>query len=232
MMSYQNPPSVDENETAVHVVTTITPPTTTTSIHNRSLKWMIVIVAGMMLVTGGVVLMQDGSSYYHSSGSLKTEDGSITTATEGLVVGTQGKKTAMMTTTTTPTLKTLIAQYPELNDSSPEEQDFQYQAYLLYLTGMTLEELDAYFNINDVVGQQDGGGADADADAEADADAPRSFFPCCKDFGPSKGCVATDDGLYLPSCRGTHHTLCDRNCCRTFPDSRVGSKLWFWESCT
>jgi len=189
---------------------------------------MIVIVAGMMLVTGGVVLMQDGSSYYHSSGSLKTEDGSITTATEGLVVGTQGKKTAM-TTTTTPTLKTLIAQYPELNESSPEEQDFQYQAYLLYLTGMTLKELDAYFNINDDVGQQDGGGGGGGADA------PRSSFRCCKDFGPSSGCIATvEHGLYLPSCRGTHHTLCDLigSCCRTFPDSRVGSKFWFWESCT
>jgi len=230
MMSYQNPPSVDENETAVHVVTTITPPTTTTSIHNRSLKWMIVIVAGMMLVTGGVVLMQDGSSYYHSSGSLKTEDGSITTATEGLVVGTQGQKTAM-TTTTTPTLKTLIAEYPELNDSSPEEQDFQYQAYLLYLTGMTLEELDAYFNINNDVGQQDGGGADA----------PRKkFFPCCKDLGTSLGCVSTPGpptGNPLDTCRGPPITLlgCVRagsTCCRIFPDSRVGSKFWFWESCT
>merc|ERR1711957_762951 len=89
-----------------------------------------------------------------------------------------------MATPKTPTLKTLIAQYPELNDSSPKEQDFQYQAYLLYLTGMTLEELDAYFNINDDVGQQDGGGGGGGADA------PRSSFRCCKDFGPSKGCIA------------------------------------------
>ena len=53
-------------------------------------KRMVVIAAGLLLVTGGaaVWLQQEEGSYFRSSGgSLATEDGSITTDVEGLVVG-------------------------------------------------------------------------------------------------------------------------------------------------
>ena len=81
-MSYQNPPSSDEDETAVPLVAIITPPPTTTT-RFYSLMWMVAVVAGMMmLLAGGAVLMLDGgSAYNHLSGS-----GSIASTAEGLVV--------------------------------------------------------------------------------------------------------------------------------------------------
>jgi len=224
MMSYQNPRIMDEDKTVVpDVVTTITPPTTTTSIYRS--KWiMVAVVAGMMmLVAGGAVLMQDGASYDHSSGSIETEDGGgIMTAVEGLVVGTQGKKTAM--TTTTPTLKTVIAQYPELVDISPEEQDFQYQAYLLYLrTGMSSEEMNAYYNITD--GQQDGGLVGP------------GLFPCCKDVPESEGCrkLKSAPCIAHPPVANVECGMIgagtNRACCRSSPDSRFGRRNMFWRPC-
>ena len=45
-------------------------------------------------------------------------------------------------------------------DISPADQTVQYEAYLLYLNGMTVTELDLYYHINDN-GQQEGGGAGA-----------------------------------------------------------------------
>ena len=83
-MLYQNPPtSIDEDVTAIPVVTTITPSTTTTRTTVRSLGMVDAIVAGMtmLMVAGGAVwMMQDaGSSYDPSSGSLfETEEGGIT----------------------------------------------------------------------------------------------------------------------------------------------------------
>jgi len=84
-MSYQKPPIIDEDETAdVPFGTTITPPTTTG--HRLSTRMIDIVAAGMLFVTG-VVLMQDGgSSYNHFSGSYETENGSITSTAEGLVV--------------------------------------------------------------------------------------------------------------------------------------------------
>jgi len=237
MMSYQNPSIMDKDKTVVPVVvTTITPPTTTTTTSIHRSKWiMVAVVAGMMLLVAvGAVMMQDGS-YYHSSGSIKTEDGGITTAVEGLVlVGTQGKKTAAMTTTTTtptPTLQTFIAQYPELIDSSPKEQDFQYQAYLLYLSGMTLEELDVYYN---------------------NRGETRFFGRCCMDGQPvdgrfpgSPGCyeqlieTRRKSGVIVPGnlkCRAHVGNVCSRHginsiCCRTSPHSRVGRRRFVIGPC-
>ena len=262
MMSYQNPPIMDEDETVDPVVvTTITSSTTTTSIHRS--KWiMVAVVAGMMmLVAAGAVMMQD-RSYYHSSRSIENEDSGIMTAIEGLVVGTQGKKTAMTTptttTTTTPTLQTVIAQYLELIDYSPEEQNFQYQAYLLYLNGITLEELNAYYNING--SQQDGGGG------------ATGLFSCCKDEETSTDCYEKDSSYYGSpygggrTCRSvlkpikpvnptakrrSQHRSQHRSkrtdyipekcryvgigthsvCCCSTLDSRIGSRIWFWGHC-
>merc|ERR1712238_286650 len=188
----------------------------------------------MMLVAAVAVMMQDGS-YYHSSGSIKIEDSGITTAVEGLVVGTQrkktAKKTAMTTTPPTPTLQTFIAQYPELMDDSPTEQDFQYQAYLLYLTGMTVEELNVYYNING--SQQDGGGGGETRFLSRN---------CCKDSEPSTGCyeqvIETDDFTDLPivTCHAHATNECRRigfrgRCCRSSPDSRVGRRNLVWGAC-
>ena len=87
---------MNEDNTTVVVITTITPPTTTTSIHRSKLMIVtvrsflsIIVIVGIMLVAGGAVLLWDGGSYFYSSGgSLQTEDSSITTDVEGLVVAT------------------------------------------------------------------------------------------------------------------------------------------------
>lgn len=80
MMSYQNPPSNDDDETAVPLITTNLPSTTTTTMGHRSLVWiMVAIVLGvkMLVVAGGAVWM------------LKTNDaGLTTTAVGGLVIAT------------------------------------------------------------------------------------------------------------------------------------------------
>ena len=81
MMSYQNPPIIKTDGTAVPLGMTITPPTMTTT----SKRMMaIVAVAGMLLLmAGGAVLMLDGGSSYHDlSGS-----GSIT-STAARIPGT------------------------------------------------------------------------------------------------------------------------------------------------
>ena len=88
MMSYQKSPIIDENETAVLLVTKITPlPTTTTSGHGS--KWRVALVAGMLLllVACGVVWMRPERSSY-------------TTAAEGLVVATQGHTPCLPATST------------------------------------------------------------------------------------------------------------------------------------
>ena len=84
MMSYQNPPIIKKDGTAVPLGMTITPPMMTTAGQRSKRIIAIVAAAGMMLVVG-VVLMQDsGSAYHHLSGS-----GSIASTAEGLVVATQ-----------------------------------------------------------------------------------------------------------------------------------------------
>ena len=81
MMSYQNPPIIKKDGTAVPLGMTITPPMMTTAGQRSKRIIAIVAAAGMMLVVG-VVLMQDsGSAYHHLSGS-----GSIASTAEGLVV--------------------------------------------------------------------------------------------------------------------------------------------------
>ena len=89
-MSYQNPPTRNEDEeTAVPLITTHLP--STTMDHHSKRKMMAIVVAGMLLLVAyGAVWMQGGSLYDPSSGgSLNVKDGSITTAAEGLVVATQ-----------------------------------------------------------------------------------------------------------------------------------------------
>ena len=74
-MPYQKSPSIDEDETAALLVTTINSLPTTT-MDRRSSKTRLAVAAGMlMLVAGGTVWMGDGG---------------ITTTAEGLVVATAG----------------------------------------------------------------------------------------------------------------------------------------------
>merc|ERR1712238_356487 len=133
--------------------------------------------------------------------------------------------------TTTITLAAFMARYPELLDLSPADQTVQYQAYLLYSNGMTVDELDAYYHTHDD-GHQEGGGAGA-----------TNVFNCCKDEYDSSGCRrripkeggitcldrTTPDQKYecMLAGRGVYRT-----CCRTFPDNRVGSKFWVFSDCT
>ena len=82
MMSYQNPPIIKKDGTAVPLGMTITPPMMTTA-GQRSKRMIAIVAAGVMLVVaGGAVLMLDGgSAYNHLSGS-----GSIASTAEGFVV--------------------------------------------------------------------------------------------------------------------------------------------------
>ena len=83
IMTYQNP-HVPDND--VPIVTSIRPPTTA----GQRLKRMIAVVAAGIMLLAGVVLMQDdGSSYNHLSRSVVTENGSIASIAEELVVATQ-----------------------------------------------------------------------------------------------------------------------------------------------
>ena len=131
-----------------------------------------------------------------------------------------------------PTRKAFMAQYPELLDRSSEEQDFQYQAYLLSLNGMLSEELDG--------------------------DKANSFglFSCCLDEKTSTVChykegkYIQDQGCYegarcgtcLPADHSAHDTECkfaggavwnyNEVCCRSSPYNRVGSRNFVFQGCT
>ena len=135
---------------------------------------------------------------------------------------TSSRKTARKKVTkknTATTLKAVMAQYPELQDLSHEQRAVQYQAYLLHVNGATSEELDAYKPVN------------------------FHWFTCCKDGSHSTGCqwdVPIDPTIALV-CDPTPNTpnSCEIAgdgwnvaCCRSSPDSRVGSKDWFWNKCT
>jgi len=141
----------------------------------------------------------------------------------------------------TPTQEAFIARYPELMDSSLDDQAVQYQAYLLYSNGMTMDELDAYYHIHDD-GQQEGGGGGAGA---------TSAFSCCKDKHMSSGCRINKSQKSCPDYNCWNSRKCYgrttpdqkyeckfagqlkyKHCCRTFPDNRVGSKFWVFSACT
>ena len=153
-----------------------------------------------------VVVMGDGSSS-SSSSSRRTARKKVT------------KKN------TTMTLKAVMARYPELKDLSSEQRAVQYQAYVLHMNGSTSEELDKL--------------------------KPVSFgwttVDCCLDNDTSTGCeeVPDVDGIRGFSCYGHNIIIAsgiipnqceflasDSICCRSAPDSRVGSADWFWELCT
>jgi len=127
------------------------------------------------------------------------------------------------------TQEAFTARYPELLDLSPADQTVQYQAYLLYSNGMTVDELDAYYNTHDNGQQEGGGGAGA-----------TSAFSCCKDNRTSSGCRTERRGSYCLDrttpdqkyeCEFAGSGIFRGVCCRTFPDNRVGSKFWVWEPC-
>jgi len=122
------------------------------------------------------------------------------------------------------TQEAFTARYPELLDLSPADQTVQYQAYLLYSNGMTVDELDAYYHTHDN-GQQEGGGL---------AGATKRFS-CCRVKYDMAGCWCT---FALPP-NDPNYDECERAgwgansyCCQTSPFNFVGSKNWIWETCT
>ena len=80
MMSYQNPPIIKKDGTAVPLGMTITPPMMTTT-GQRSKRMIAIVAAGIMLVAGVVLVHDGGSSYHHLS-----RIGSIASTAEGFVV--------------------------------------------------------------------------------------------------------------------------------------------------
>jgi len=175
--------------------------TTRTTLVTRAL----VVVCGVAAVVAGVTYLSTGS-YPRSP---------VASGATGGVLLRDGS-------TSTPTQEAFIARYSELMDISPADQTIQYEAYLLYLNGMTVDELDAYYHTHDD-GQQEGGGSGA-----------TSSFSCCKDKRDSSGCQTWGN-----RCVADQKYECEfagygfsRDCCRTFPDNRVGSKFWVWGPCT
>ena len=83
IMAYQNHHVTDND---VPIVTSIRPPTTA---GQRSKRMIAVVAAGIMLLAGVVLMQDDGSSYNHLSRSVVTENGSIASIAEELVVATQ-----------------------------------------------------------------------------------------------------------------------------------------------
>ena len=177
-------------------------------------------IAGLILVSLSLLRMSLSFSYdYPKSG-----------ATGGVLLLRDGS-------TSTPTQEAFIAQYSELMDISPADQTIQYEAYLLYLNGMTVDELDAYYHINDD-GQQEGGGAGA-----------TNVFRCCKDEHDSSGCQRVGPNKkrkclhvipdqtpayeceYIGSKLGIIWAKERLTCCLTSPDSRVGSRFWAFSTC-
>jgi len=190
--------------------------TTKTTIVTRAL----VVVCGVAAVVAGVTYLSTG--LYQRYPVVTNHRVSSPSGAAGGVL--------RKGSTTTITLAAFKKRYPELLDLSPADQTVQYQAYLLYSNGMTVDELDAYYHTHDD-GQQEGGGAGA-----------TNLFNCCKDERDSSGCrrsVPESGGI---SCWDRHNKQYNecvvagrgiyRKCCRTFPDNRVGSKLWVWSDCT
>lgn len=153
---------------------------------------------------------------------LTIDAGSSSSNGGGSSGSSSSRKTARKKVTkknTATTLKAVMARYPELKDLSSEQLALQYKAYLLYMNGATSDELDKL--------------------------KPVSFgwFICCKDGDHSTGCEDDYDYNCVPTPNTSHSAtipyqcelagiLTNSVCCRSAPDSRVGSKDWFWESCT
>ena len=156
---------------------------------------------------------------------LLTIDAGSSSRNGGSSSGSSSRKTARKKVTkknTATTLKAVMARYPELQDLSSEQRNFQYKYYLQHMNGATSEELDQY--------------------------KPVSFgwFSCCKDGDHSTGCewIEEDDDMFCKSTPNPPHSInlaeCEsagygtnKACCRSsLIDSRVGSKDWFWEKCT
>ena len=158
---------------------------------------------------------------------LLTINAGSSSSTGGGSGGSSSRKTPRKVTkkNTATTLKAVMAQYPELKSLSSEQRALQYKAYVLHMNGATSEELDQY--------------------------KPVSFgwFSCCKDGDHSTGCEWDKEDyedydyscdtapsnkpntINLDECEAAGYGT-NEACCRSFPDSRVGEKDWFWESCT
>jgi len=188
--------------------------TTKTTTRTTLVTRALVVVCGVAAVVAGVTYLSTGS-YPRSP------------VASGATGGVLRKES-----TTTITLAAFTKRYPELLDISPEDQAVQYQAYLLYSNGMTVDELDAYYHTHNN-GQQEGCGAGA-----------TNVFRCCKDKRGSSGCRTKFPFAEIGSRKCLDRTTPDQkyecgfagwrkwqNCCRTFPDNRVGSKFWAFSDC-
>ena len=100
-MSYQNPPTiVDEDETAVLVVTPRTPPPPTSTTRTARAPWRAALVAGMLLLLLLVLVAVGGGG--GGMVGRKTPEGSLLLATEGRLpcVPATGNFQGTSTTTT------------------------------------------------------------------------------------------------------------------------------------
>merc|ERR1712028_129212 len=192
---YADPPPAAAASAPFHTTKT----TTRTTLVTRA----VVVVCGVAAVVAGVTYLSTGS-YPRSP---------VASGATGGVLLRDGS-------TSTPTQEAFMARYSELMDISPADQTIQYKAYLLYLNGMTVDELDAYYHTHDD-GQQEGGGR----------------FSCCKDKRDSSGCrtksppsegensecldKTTPHQKYECEFAGWGYEITGnrRNCCRTFPNN-------------
>ena len=159
--------------------------------------------------------------------------------------------------TTTITLAAFMERYPELLDLSPADQTVQYQAYLLYSNGMTVDELDAHDLLTSEEEEEESAAYllysngmtvdELDASYHTHDDGPQEgggagasgAFRCCKDRRASPDCRRTTPESGGISCWDRHnkqYNECvvagmggNRMCCLT---CRLGSKNFVWEACT
>merc|ERR1711865_1280385 len=99
--------------------------TTKTTTRTTLVTRALVVVCGVAAVVAGVTYLSTG---------LYPRSPVASGATGGVLIWDG--------LTSTPTQEAFIAQDSELMDLSPADQTIQYEAYMLYLNGMTVDELD------------------------------------------------------------------------------------------
>ena len=126
------------------------------------------------------------------------------------------KTTATPTSTPTPTLQMFLEQYPVVKDRSSEEQAHLYMVYKFHLDGATSNDLDKYKPVT--FGWHPFG------------------VVCCKDQWTSTGCelFSHTSCLIAPAGLAGDTSGCEfvvNTCCRSSPESRVGTMDWPWSDC-
>ena len=194
---------------------------------------------------GGRTIEVSSSS---SNGSSSSEDSSPRTVTRKATK----KTTATPTSAPTPSLQMFLEQYPEVKDRSAEEQAHLYMVYKLHLNGATPDNLAKYqtvtFNFFDCRKDEDSAALNQNVDAWLDQriGKAQTSWGCqiTTEPGDDPGssinhCSPLPTGIPVPNRLNiTGLAQCEifgwgtaEACCRSSPNSRVGTTAWPWSDC-